>query len=605
LNHPNIARILDAGLEANTFCIAFEYIAGKDGETMMHRLLSQGRMLPYEVSIAFGLGVLRGLTYAHEAKDPEGNKLGLVHRDLSPRNMMLGFNGDIKIIDFGLAHGQMGDFKTAPGMVLGTLRYVSPEQALTDPIDRRSDLYSISVVLQEMLSGRWVVQPGKPFEVLKSVISDVPPMVTELNPHLPAALGPVIAKGMAKTPSDRWQTAEEYLEALRAAAGSLVETDKAILGEFVTELFPEDARSSTSVIELGQKRFETRMRGASMAVVRPAGLSDPESNDGRTRTGYLDQTRVAQVDLVEPTELTRTAGYNDQTRIAPQDLTLIAPRYPGDAAETLTQIREFWEPDPVDGTNTIVPTVIAQDDGQTFILDRTVAHPSKPHGVKAFKARNESVAQTPPANKNTTLALALGAALALSILVLAYLALRHDDAVVATNIEPMKERRLGVVAEPVKAPEPRLAPNPSATAISSDRALAERPTSEAPEAQSTARHPRTGPAPTKSVSPSPAKTKAAEPPASAPRKASDGGVGRIEKMIRQAAEDAQGNPTRESAEIILDELGTAAKQNLDPQSARRIINRANDLLSLGNPDRDKLRRLLEQYSRLLQDRPAP
>lgn len=601
LNHPNIARIVDAGLEDNTFCIAFEFIAGKDGESMMHKLLSQGRMLPYEVSLAFGVGVLQGLAYAHEAKDPEGRKLGLVHRDLSPRNMMLSFSGDVKIIDFGLAHGKMGDFKTAPGMVLGTLRYVSPEQALTDPIDRRSDLYSISVVLQEMLTGRWVVQPGKPFDVLKSVISDVPPMVTELNPHLPAALGPVIAKGMAKAPEDRWQTAGEYLEALRAAAGALCRTEKSALGEFVSELFPEEARRAAALVELGQRRFDARMRGASK-VVRPVDLSDPDASDNRTRTGYLDPGITLDDDLVEPVELTRTAGFDEKTRLAPQDLTLIAPQYPGDVHETLTAIREFSDPEPMDMTNTAVPTVVAQDDGQTYIVDRTVAHPAVQVGFRTVAGQPEYPPPSSGRLRPTHVALAAASALTLVVLGVGFVSLkerRSTENMVPAKVEAARERRVGVVAERAPPPEPHIAE------VASQPTPAE-PSEPAPAATQAARPANRSPTPAKAApSPPPLRTKPAEAASAPPKSSGDGGVARIEAMIRGADLDAQGHPTREAAQSIINELKDAARRHLPPEQAQIIANNADNALSFATPKRDRLRGLLARYQEQLRAHRKP
>jgi serine/threonine protein kinase len=99
-----------------------------------------------------GARALEGLAYAHELADPDGRALGLVHRDLSLRNIMVSYAGEVKIIDFGIARGDIGRYKTAPGIVLGTLRYMSPEQAMAAETDRRSDLYTLGVVLYEMLA---------------------------------------------------------------------------------------------------------------------------------------------------------------------------------------------------------------------------------------------------------------------------------------------------------------------------------------------------------------------------------------------------------------------------------------------------------------------
>ena len=308
LSHPNIARTIDAGFEDDAFCIAMEFISGRDVESMMHLLMRQGRMLPYEVSVAVTLGVLDGLAYAHDALDPEGNRLEVVHRDLSPRNIMLSFDGEVKIIDFGLARGRVDDFKTAPGMILGTLRYVSPEQAVADPIDRRSDLYSIAVVLYEMLTGRPLVSDGKPLEVLTEVVNRIPNLLSEMNPHLPLELDDVLSKALEKAPADRWQTAKAFADALRAAAGPLAQAPQESLGQFARSLFPKEQARAAHVIALGRMRYEALQRGGDedVAMMTRAGVlpSDLESTDdlgSQTKTGYV-------------AELTRTSF--EPTRVA-------------------------------------------------------------------------------------------------------------------------------------------------------------------------------------------------------------------------------------------------------------------------------------------------
>ncbi len=323
LSHPNIARTIDAGFEDDAFCIAMEFISGRDVESMMHLLMRQGRMLPYEVSLAVTLGVLDGLAYAHDALDPEGNRLEVVHRDLSPRNIMLSFDGEVKIIDFGLARGRVDDFKTAPGMILGTLRYVSPEQAVADPIDRRSDLYSIAVVLYEMLTGRPLVSDGKPLEVLTEVVNRVPSLLSEMNPHLPIELDDVLAKALEKAPADRWQDAKAFADALRTAAGPLAQAPQESLGQFARSLFPKEQARAEHVIALGRLRYESLQRGddEDVAMMTRAGVlpSDLESTDdlgSQTKTGYasdltrtsFEPTRVATDETAMRTMLVRSSS---------------------------------------------------------------------------------------------------------------------------------------------------------------------------------------------------------------------------------------------------------------------------------------------------------
>ena len=240
LSHPNIAQVIDAGREGAVFYIAMEYIAGKDVEALMHHLMDRGRMLPYVASVHIALQTLKALAYAHQATDPAGEALDLVHRDLSPRNIMIGYDGAVKVIDFGLARGKIDDFKTAPGMLMGTLRYISPEQALAIPADARSDLYTLSVLLWEMLCGRFLVEGQETTQILQQVVHEVPPLVSEINPNLPREFDLVLAKGLAKEVDDRFSSAQAYYDALKQAAGELNKLDPKNLGLFTRQLFPED-----------------------------------------------------------------------------------------------------------------------------------------------------------------------------------------------------------------------------------------------------------------------------------------------------------------------------------------------------------------------------
>ncbi|MCC7380196.1 MAG: serine/threonine protein kinase [Deltaproteobacteria bacterium] len=401
LIHPRIARTTDAGFEDGAFCIAMEFISGRDVESIMHHLMRQGRMLPYQVSISIALDALDGLAYAHDATDPEGARLDLVHRDLSPRNLMLGFDGDVRIIDFGLARGRVDDFKTAPGMVLGTLRYVSPEQAVADPVDHRSDLYSLGVVLHEMLTGRPLVPDGKPLEVLTTVVNETPPLLSALNPHLPRALDDVVARALAKDPKNRWQSAGAFRRALLDAAGELADVPRESLGEFVRSLFPEDERHARELLARGRQRYLEQSRGANggleppMEVTRAADadtlLGDPADPSSETRTGF-----------VEPIPLQGTDDLHVPTRSAVPgvDHTLAEPTYvptvvdPRGAADGQTEIR--------------MPTVAAM---ATEIVDRTLLLEDRAvAATTAWMPRIVRGTRIPPARRRTPLPWLIGVA---------------------------------------------------------------------------------------------------------------------------------------------------------------------------------------------------
>ena len=249
LSHENIAAVLDAGRERSTFYIAIEFIAGKDVESLMHHLMKNGFMMPYQASIYIALQTLKALSYAHNATDISGNPIDLVHRDLSPRNIMLSYEGEIKVIDFGLARGKIDDFKTAPGMLMGTLRYISPEQALALPVDGRSDLYTLSVVLWELLAGRLLVDEKQTADILKAVVHEPAPRLDEINPAITKPLADVIEKGLEKSADDRFSTADEFFTSLYSAASDMGQLNPKELGEFLQQIFPADFKNT--------KKFES------------------------------------------------------------------------------------------------------------------------------------------------------------------------------------------------------------------------------------------------------------------------------------------------------------------------------------------------------------
>ncbi|MBK8010263.1 MAG: protein kinase [Deltaproteobacteria bacterium] len=279
LNHPNIARIVDAGVEDGKFCTATEYIAGQMLESVMEALAKNGSILPPAMSVFIAAQILSGLEHAHNLVDPDGVPLRIVHRDLSPRNIMVGFNGDVKVIDFGVAQGKIDDFKTAPGMMVGTLRYMAPEQALTRSTDQRTDLYTVAVVLYEMLTGKPVVQEGRAIQVLTAVIEDSPPMAHTVNTILPRALGEVVAKGLAKDPSDRWQTAKAFRDAMLEAGRSLNRPTREYVGRLVRELFPAEAREAAHYALLAQ-RLRSQERAVEAAAIADRTSVSPMPTNG-------------------------------------------------------------------------------------------------------------------------------------------------------------------------------------------------------------------------------------------------------------------------------------------------------------------------------------
>ena len=258
LIHPRIAQVLGAGTEDGVFCIAMELVRGLDLETMHRAMLDSDRVLPPALVVNVALGVLEGLGYAHTALDSSGAPIGVVHRDITLRNIMVGFDGKVKIIDFGLVRGGGDDLKTRAGAFLGTPRFASPEQALGADIDRRSDIYSLSVGLFELLTGTSLVRPGHIVEMLDAIVKKPAPSIYTLNPAVPRALADVVARGLAKRPEERWPDAATYAQALREAGGAELRADAGQVSAFMRERFPGHAQVLQKLLERGERLVQDR-----------------------------------------------------------------------------------------------------------------------------------------------------------------------------------------------------------------------------------------------------------------------------------------------------------------------------------------------------------
>jgi serine/threonine-protein kinase len=205
LNHPNIVRIFDAGEENEVAYIAMELLDGQDLTTHV----AKDALLPVGKAVEYAATVADALDYAH--------KQGIVHRDIKPANIMLLKDGSIRVADFGIARITASS-KTATGTVMGTPSYMSPEQVAGRKVDGRSDLFSLTVALYELVTGEKPFKGGEGIgTLLFQIANDPTPDVLSINPALPPGLKAVIDKGLAKNPDERYQTGSELAAALRAA----------------------------------------------------------------------------------------------------------------------------------------------------------------------------------------------------------------------------------------------------------------------------------------------------------------------------------------------------------------------------------------------------
>ncbi len=209
LNHPNIVTIYDVGKSGNIAFIAMEFLQGSE----LRDLLREERSMPVSQIIEIVAQVAEGLSYAHQH--------GIVHRDIKPSNIMLVRDGRIKITDFGIARMPSSAVHTQTGMVLGSPKYMSPEQVLGKEIDRRSDIFSLGVMLYEMLTGTSPFVGENVNAIMYQTLNLVPPAPGTLNPDVPDMLNFIVAKALAKGVEDRYQNALDLAKDLRACRDTL------------------------------------------------------------------------------------------------------------------------------------------------------------------------------------------------------------------------------------------------------------------------------------------------------------------------------------------------------------------------------------------------
>ena len=216
LKHDNIARVYEFSRFNNEYFIAMEYVDGKDMRAMLERARQNQEWLPEDLIAYIGMQVARGLNAAFNQRDRDGNSLNIVHRDVSPSNVLLSYNGDVKLCDFGIAKASGSRSQTKTGVIKGKVKYMSPEQAMGRKLDSRSDLFSLGTLMYEMLTLQAPFTATTEIELLFAVRDARKRPIRELRPNLHAELEIVIDRAMAKSRSQRFQSGEEFAGALQA-----------------------------------------------------------------------------------------------------------------------------------------------------------------------------------------------------------------------------------------------------------------------------------------------------------------------------------------------------------------------------------------------------
>ena len=241
LQHANIVRIYDFGKIRANYFIAMEYVEGKDAKLLLRKVVEVGRRLPPEFAAYIALEAAKGLDYAHRKNSLEGVALDVVHRDVSPSNLLLAYDGVVKVADFGIVKASNVAETTDAGTLKGKFEYMSPEQAQGLPLDRRSDIFALGICLHELLTQRRLFKGETDVATLERIKrGDIPPP-TSLNPAVPDRLEAICLKALRVDPTERYQDARELAADLLDFLYPVPpETIQQRLAAFMAEVFAEE-----------------------------------------------------------------------------------------------------------------------------------------------------------------------------------------------------------------------------------------------------------------------------------------------------------------------------------------------------------------------------
>ena len=240
LSHPNLASVLEVDAQGGVPYLAMEYVHGADLRGVLESAHKAGQEIPYDAALAIVADAATGLDHAHRRCGADGRPLHLVHRDVSLSNIMVGHEGVVKVIDFGIASATVSSHQTDPGIVRGKASYMSPEQCLGDAVDLRTDVFALGIVLYELTTGKRCFPGNSDFERMVAVVRGEYVRPSDIVPDFPAELEEVIAKALALEPDERYASAAELAAALvRVAVTYGWSTGPAVIARLMRGLFGE------------------------------------------------------------------------------------------------------------------------------------------------------------------------------------------------------------------------------------------------------------------------------------------------------------------------------------------------------------------------------
>ncbi|HEX2874854.1 MAG TPA: serine/threonine-protein kinase [Polyangiaceae bacterium] len=286
LSHSNCVQVFDIGVGDNTYFIVMEYVDGSDLKGVIEYRRKHNMPFPVEEACLICVRICEGLAYAHELTDSKGESLHIVHRDMSPPNVLITRHGEVKIVDFGLAKANSQLERSEPGIIKGKFSYLSPEAAKGGVVDARTDIFAVGIILWELLAGRRLFMGESDLETVRMVQSARVPSIRELNRNVSAELEKVLMKALTEDPEQRYARARDFGAALNQL---LFKIGRSVSSFDIAELV-EPIRKEREQKRRAQKRqsiIGTLIDEAMLEFTSIDGGGDRKSNTGASVVGSL------------------------------------------------------------------------------------------------------------------------------------------------------------------------------------------------------------------------------------------------------------------------------------------------------------------------------
>lgn len=306
LNHPGIVPIREVGKKGGAYYMAMDYVWGRDLLGILRRSVDSAQMPPVTVTAFIGARICEALYFAHTRTDRNGQPLGVVHRDVSPQNVLVSFDGAVRLIDFGIAKAQVRQTKTQIGTLKGKVGYMSPEQVRSNVADHRSDQFTLAICLYEMLTGRPLFARANSFEAMNRVRDAVVPPLLEVAPWVPPTLAQVVMRALSLKPEHRFPSAQDMQRALSEFVREQdTNFSHASVARWIRTLFAEQMLAEKhhldTLDQIGRSQLEpTRARTNSathldipLELAAPANFTPPQENwdsDARRSVEHMKAT---------------------------------------------------------------------------------------------------------------------------------------------------------------------------------------------------------------------------------------------------------------------------------------------------------------------------